>query len=56
MGSSEIYRLLQLCEEDDDATSALTPPKPDPDAQKVVGGYASQEVSNLLTILISNFK
>ncbi|KAL8460546.1 hypothetical protein ACS0TY_032176 [Phlomoides rotata] len=42
LGSSEIYRLLQLCEEDDDATSALTPPKPDPDAQKVVGGYASQ--------------
>ncbi|XP_057764415.1 transcription factor VOZ1 [Salvia miltiorrhiza] len=41
--SSEICRLLQLCEEEDDATSALAAPKPDPDAQKVVGGYTSQE-------------
>lgn len=46
--SSEICRLLQLCDEEDDATSALAAPKPDPDAQKVVGGYTSQEVNNLL--------
>lgn len=51
--SSEICRLLQLCEEEDDATSALAAPKPDPDAQKVVGGYTSQEVCNLLLYLWS---
>lgn len=45
--SSDIYRLLQLCEEEDDATSALAAPKPDPDAQKVVGGYTSQENFNV---------
>lgn len=51
--SSEICRLLQLCEEEDDATSALAAPKPDPDAHKVVGGYTSQEVSNLyLDVLV----
>ncbi|KAG9147603.1 hypothetical protein Leryth_007396 [Lithospermum erythrorhizon] len=32
--SSDICRLLQLCEEEDDATSALAAPKPDPDGQK----------------------
>ena len=41
--SSDIYRLLQLCEEEDDATSALAAPKPEPDAQKVAyntgGGF-----------------
>lgn len=33
--SSDIYRLLHLCEEEDDATSALAAPKLEPDAQKV---------------------
>ncbi|KAI3466709.1 hypothetical protein Pfo_023372 [Paulownia fortunei] len=41
--SSEICRLLQLCEEEDDATSALAAPKPEPDAPKVVNGFSSQE-------------
>ncbi|KAK4743720.1 hypothetical protein SAY87_010032 [Trapa incisa] len=31
--SSDIYRLLQLCEEEDDATSALAVPKPDTKGQ-----------------------
>jgi hypothetical protein len=37
--STDICRLLQLCEEEDDASSALAAPKPDPDAQKI-GAYA----------------
>ncbi|KAL6567377.1 Transcription factor voz1 [Orobanche gracilis] len=41
--SSEICRLLQLHEEEDDATSSLGASKPDPDAQKVVDGSTSQE-------------
>ncbi|KAL0300696.1 UNVERIFIED_CONTAM: Transcription factor VOZ1 [Sesamum radiatum] len=41
--SSEIYRLLQLCEEEDDATSTLADPKPEPDAPKTVNGFTSQE-------------
>ncbi|KAL3617071.1 Transcription factor voz1 [Castilleja foliolosa] len=43
--SSEICRLLQLCDEEDDATSSLAAPapKPDPDAQKIVNGSTSQE-------------
>ncbi|KAL3643476.1 hypothetical protein CASFOL_014291 [Castilleja foliolosa] len=43
--SSEICRLLQLYEEEDDATSSLAAPapKPDPDAQKVLNGSTSQE-------------
>ncbi|KAL3851359.1 hypothetical protein ACJIZ3_013241 [Penstemon smallii] len=45
--SSEICRLLQLCEEEDDATSALAVPKPDPDAQKVVDVSLSQEGFNM---------
>ncbi|KAL0398536.1 UNVERIFIED_CONTAM: Transcription factor VOZ1 [Sesamum radiatum] len=45
--SSEICRLLQLCEEEDDATSALAAPKPDPDAQKVMDGSISQEGFNV---------
>ncbi|KAK6149959.1 hypothetical protein DH2020_017484 [Rehmannia glutinosa] len=45
--SSEICRLLQLCEEEDDATSGLAAPKPDPDAQKVVDGSTSQEGFNM---------
>lgn len=51
--SSDICRLLQLCEEEDDATSALAAPKPDPDAQKAVNGYTSQEVSKWLLFLCS---
>lgn len=46
--SVDIYRLL-LGEEDDDATSALAAPKPEPDAQKVsITGF--QEVCSLLVI------
>ncbi|KAL6562100.1 Transcription factor voz1 [Orobanche gracilis] len=41
--SSEICRLLQLREEEDDATSSLAASKLDPDAQKVVDGSTSQE-------------
>ncbi|XP_065878728.1 transcription factor VOZ1 isoform X2 [Euphorbia lathyris] len=36
--SSDICRLLQLCEEEDDATSALAPPKPEPNDQSLQGG------------------
>jgi len=46
--SSDLYRLLHG-EEEDDATSALAAPKPEPDAQKVsVTGF--QEVCILLVI------
>ncbi|KAL2484073.1 Transcription factor VOZ1 [Forsythia ovata] len=45
--SSEICRLLQLCEEEDDATSALAAPKPEPDVQKVMDGSTSQECFNV---------
>lgn len=48
--SSDIYRLLQLCEEEDDATSALTPPKSEPGTQKVDSGAVFQEVGTMLTI------
>ncbi|KAG5561771.1 hypothetical protein RHGRI_004719 [Rhododendron griersonianum] len=41
--SSDIYRLLHLCEEEDDATSALAAPKPEPDAQKVSDGTGFQQ-------------
>lgn len=34
LSSEEITKLLQLCEEEDDATSGLAAPKPDPDALK----------------------
>ncbi|KAL4281338.1 hypothetical protein GQ457_03G036610 [Hibiscus cannabinus] len=44
--SSDIYRLLQLCEEEDDATSVLAAPKPEPNDQNLqVGDTAAlQEV------------
>lgn len=42
--SSEIGRLLQLCEEEDDATSGLTSPKPEPDSQKVGSSVVPQQV------------
>lgn len=50
--SSDICRLLQLCEEEDDATSALadgTVPKPEPDAQghQVGANVLFQEVGFL---------
>ncbi|GFP79746.1 transcription factor voz1 [Phtheirospermum japonicum] len=45
--SSEICRLLQLCDEEDDATSVLAAPKPEPDASKVVSGFTSQEGFNM---------
>ncbi|PSS04817.1 Transcription factor like [Actinidia chinensis var. chinensis] len=41
--SSDIYRLLHLCEEEDDATSGLAAPKPEPDAPKVGGNAGFQE-------------
>ncbi|XP_057797543.1 transcription factor VOZ1-like isoform X2 [Salvia miltiorrhiza] len=46
--SSDISRLLQLCEEEDDATSALAAPKPEPDAQKAVHGFTCQQVFPLV--------
>ncbi|KAK8678200.1 hypothetical protein V6N13_143708 [Hibiscus sabdariffa] len=36
--SSDIYRLLQLCEEEDDATSVLAAPKPEPNDQNLLVG------------------
>ncbi|KAK4775409.1 hypothetical protein SAY87_023370 [Trapa incisa] len=47
--SSDICRLLQLCEEEDDATSALAAPKPEPNDQILhVGNDAVlQEVLNM---------
>lgn len=41
--SSDICRLLQLCEEDDDATSALAAPKPEPNGHKIGGGVIFHE-------------
>ena len=47
--SSDICRLLQLCEEEDDATSALAAPKPEPNDQTLQVGDAAafQEVISL---------
>ncbi|KAL1567399.1 Transcription factor voz1 [Salvia divinorum] len=45
--SSNISRLLQLCEEDDDATSALAAPKPEPDTL-TVRGLTCQQVFPLV--------
>lgn len=42
--STEIGRLLQLCEEEDDATSGLPAPKPEPDMQKVCSNVVLQQV------------
>lgn len=41
--STEIGRLLQLCEEEDDATSGLPAPKPEPDMQKVCSNVVLQQ-------------
>ena len=43
---SEIYRLLQVREEEDDATSGLAAPKPEPEAPKVGDSASFQEVCN----------
>ncbi|KAA8519729.1 hypothetical protein F0562_013985 [Nyssa sinensis] len=40
---SDICRLLQLCEEEDDATSALAAPKPEPDGQQAAYTAVFQE-------------
>lgn len=53
--STDICRLLQLCEEEDDATSALAAPKPEPDAQKVSGNAVFQEVRNWLLFVFVHF-
>lgn len=42
--TSDLCRLVQLGEEEDDATSALAAPKSEPDAQKVGGAAGYQEV------------
>ena len=42
--SPDISRLLQLCDEEDDATSGLAAPKPDPDGLKPVENTAFHEV------------
>ncbi|ESW20093.1 hypothetical protein PHAVU_006G180700 [Phaseolus vulgaris] len=36
--STDVYRLLQLCEEEDDATSPLVAPKPEPNDQTMQAG------------------
>ncbi|TKY71772.1 Transcription factor VOZ1 [Spatholobus suberectus] len=36
--STDVYRLLQLCEEEDDATSPLVAPKPEPNDQIIQAG------------------
>lgn len=41
--SPDISRLLQLCDEEDDATSGLAAPKPDPDGHKAGGNAAFHE-------------
>lgn len=53
--STDICRLLQLCEEEDDATSALAAPKPEPDAQKVSGNAVFQEVCKWLLFVFVHF-
>jgi len=47
--STDICRLLQLCEEEDDASSPLTAPKPEPNDQALQAGgnVIFQEVSFL---------
>lgn len=39
--SSDICRLLQLCDEEDDATSKLAAPKPEPADQNLEAGKAA---------------
>lgn len=43
--SPDISRLLQLCDEEDDATSGLAAPKPDPDGHKAGENVAFHDVS-----------
>ncbi|PPS13421.1 hypothetical protein GOBAR_AA07134 [Gossypium barbadense] len=46
--SSDICRLLQLCEEEDDATSVLAAPKPEPNDQNLqVGDTAAFQEANM---------
>ncbi|KAL7102839.1 hypothetical protein ACP275_08G143300 [Erythranthe tilingii] len=45
--SSEICRLLKFYEEEDDATSLLAPPKPEPSVPKVVNGFTSRDGFNM---------
>lgn len=45
--SSDISRLLQLYEEEDDATSALAAPKSEPGAPKAVNGFTCQQGFNM---------
>ncbi|KAL6538664.1 Transcription factor voz1 [Orobanche gracilis] len=48
--SQQICRLLQLGEDEDDATSSLAAPKPDPDAPELVNGFTSQVEQGLLLL------
>lgn len=43
--SPDVSRLLQLCDEEDDATSGLAALKPDPDGRKAGENAAFHDVS-----------
>lgn len=49
--TSDLLRLVQLSEEEDDATSALAAPKSEPDAHKVGAGAGYQEGLNVTQVL-----
>ncbi|XP_031131119.1 transcription factor VOZ1-like isoform X2 [Ipomoea triloba] len=49
--TSDLCRLVQLGEEEDDATSALAAPKSEPDAQKVSAAAGYQEGLNVAQVL-----
>ena len=53
--SSDIYRLLHLCDEEDDATSGLAAPKPEPDAPKVGGSAGFQEVIVCVALILDTW-
>ncbi|KAJ1394018.1 putative transcription factor [Sesbania bispinosa] len=48
--STDICRLLQLCEEEDDATSPLAVPKPEPNDQTLQAGAKGQHQHDFLLI------
>lgn len=50
--SPDISRLLQLYDEEDDATSGLAAPKPDPDAHKASENAVFHEVSIYCMLLV----
>ena len=50
--SPDISRLLQLYDEEDDATSGLAAPKPDPDAQNATQDIAFHKVNIYILLVI----